>query len=123
MLHSLLSRLVTAIAIASFAFSIDGSATAHSRQETTVPANGEVVAAAPEVISISFDKPVRITLIELTDADGKKLALERKDEMTPVTLFEATPAPLTDGRFTVEWRGLSADGHPMNGRFSFEVKP
>ncbi len=125
MVHAVMQRLAAVLAIGGFAFSLGlcGAATAHSRPETTAPADGEVVAAAPEVIAISFDKPMRITTIELTGADGDAFALERTDEMAPVTRFEATPPPLPAGHYTVKWRGLSADGHPMSGRFSFEVRP
>ena len=115
--------LAAAVAAAWLTIAASGAATAHSRPETTAPANGEVVAVAPAVIVISFDKPMRITLIELTDVDGDAFALERTDAMAPVTRFEATPPPLPAGSYTVEWRGLSEDGHAMSGRFSFEVRP
>ena len=123
MTQSLISRLAAATVAVSFALAAASPAAAHSRPETTAPANGEVVAAAPEVIAISFDKPMRVTFIELTGADGDAFALERTDEMAPVTRFEATPPPLPAGRYTVKWRGLSEDGHAMSGRFSFEVRP
>ena len=125
MTQSLLSRLAAATAAVSFALATASPAAAHSRPEATAPADGEVVAAAPAVISISFDKPMRVTTIELTggDGDGDTFALERTDEMAPVTHFEATPPPLPAGHYTVTWRGLSEDGHAMSGRFSFEVRP
>ena len=113
----------SAVAAVGLSFALAGAAAAHSRPETTTPANGEVVAQAPALIAISFDKPMRITRIELTNAGGDAFALGRTDEMAPVTRFEATPPPLPAGRYTVKWRGLSADGHPMSGRFSFEVGP
>ena len=111
------------VAAASFVLATGGAATAHSRPETTAPANGAVLAAAPPVISISFDKPMRVTLIELTDADGDAFALERTDGMAPVTRFEAPPVLLPAGSYTVDWRWLSEDGHAMSGRFTFEVRP
>ena len=115
--------LVASVAVGLLALSAGGAANAHSRAETTVPASGEVVAAAPTVISISFDEPMRVTLIELTDDDGDAFALERTDGMRPVTRFEAAPPDLPAGRYTVDWRGLSEDGHAMSGRFTFEVRP
>ena len=127
MVHEVTQRRAAIVATATFAFafvlSLAGGAAAHSRPETTAPANGEVVAAAPAVIAVSFDKPMRVTFIELTNAGGDTFALERTDEMAPVTRFEATPPPLPAGRYTVKWRGLSEDGHAMSGRFSFEVRP
>ena len=123
MRHGVTQRLAAIVATAAFALSLAGAAAAHSRPETTAPADGEVVTAAPAVISISFDKPMRVTIIELTGADGDAFALERTDEMKPVTRFEATPPALPAGTYTVGWRGLSEDGHAMSGRFSFEVRP
>ena len=123
MRHGATQRLAAIVATAAFALSLAGAAAAHSRPETTAPADGEVVATAPAVISISFDKPMRVTTIELTGADGDTFALERTDEMAPVTRFEATPPPLPAGHYTVTWRGLSEDGHAMSGRFSFEIRP
>ena len=123
MRHGVTQRLAAIVATTAFALSLAGPAAAHSRPETTAPADGEVVAAAPEVIAISFDKPMRITIIELTGANGEAFALERTDEMAPVTRFEAAPPDLPAGRYTVDWRGLSEDGHAMSGRFTFEVRP
>lgn len=112
-----------AVAAVGLSFALAGAAAAHSRPEATVPANGEAVAEAPAVIAISFDEPMRVTRIELTSAGGDAFPLERTDGMAPVTRFEANPPPLPAGRYTVTWRGLSADGHPMSGRFSFDVRP
>ena len=123
MRHGMIQRTGAALAAGVLALAVGGAATAHSRPETTEPANGETVDAAPAVIAINFDKPMRITLIELTGAGGESLTLERTDEMAPVTRFEAAPPPLPAGSYTVEWRGLSEDGHAMSGRFSFEVRP
>lgn len=97
------------------------AAFAHSKQEVTFPHDGAVLAAPPDVVSIAFDAPMRITVIQLTSEAGDTFGLERSDDMRPVTDFRATPPMLPNGRYTVEWRGLSADGHPMKGRFSFEV--
>jgi len=33
----------------------------------------------------------------------------------------AIPHGLADGRFTVAWRGMGADGHVVRGEFSFSV--
>ena len=99
-----------------------GTAFSHSRQEVTFPADGAVLPAPPDAVSMQFDTPMRITTISLTsETTGGSFDLERSDGMQPVTDFRATPPALPDGRYTVEWRGLSSDGHPMRCRFSFEV--
>ena len=99
-----------------------GTVFAHSKQEVTVPHDGAVLPAPPDVVSIAFDAPMRITVIRLTSEAGGTFELKRSDDMRPVTDFRAIPPLLPNGRYTVEWRGLSADGHAMKCRFSFEVE-
>ena len=92
-----------------------------SKAEVTFPEDGAVLAASPDVVSMRFDTLMRITVISLTSETGGTFDLGRSDGMQPVTDFRATPPVLPDGRYTVDWRGLSPDGHPMKCRFSFEV--
>lgn len=95
-------------------------ANAHSRSETTVPANGATVEAVPE-LAIIFDKPMRITVFKLTSG-GDELTVTRETGLEPVTDFRAAPAePLAPGAYEIEWRGLSGDGHPMQGAYRFTV--
>ena len=98
-----------------------GAAVAHTKQEATFPEDGAVLAASPDVVSMRFDAPMRITAISLTSETGGTFDLGRSDGMQPVTDFRATTPVLPTGRYTVDWRGLSQDGHPMKCRFSFEV--
>src|SRR6056297_1005755 len=94
---------------------------AHSNKEGTSPADGAVLQSAPDIIAMSFDRPMRITMVRLTDADGDEFDVSRSDGAAPLMEFEATPAELDPGAYTVEWRGLSDDGHPMKGSFAFEI--
>jgi copper resistance protein C len=96
-------------------------ADAHSKKEATQPADGAVLEMPPSAITMRFGMPMRVTLISLTDQDGTAHDLTRTDNMQPVREFSATPPALPTGQYTVAWRGLAADGHPMQGAFSFEV--
>ena len=98
-----------------------GTAFAHSRTEGSFPEDGAFLSVSPDVVSLSFDTPTRITMIRLTGEAGDTFELRHSHAMEPVTEFRATPPPLPNGRYLVEWRGLAADGHPLRGRFSFEV--
>lgn len=99
-----------------------GPAVAHSELAATVPPDGAVLSAPPGVISMTFDAPVRVTMVRLTDEAGEAFALTLPQATRPATVFEARPVPLPGGRYVLAWRGLSADGHPVKGRFSFEVR-
>lgn len=111
---------LAAIAALSLAFGPQG-ANAHSKKEATEPADGAVLASSPQTISMRFDMPMRVTLISLTDQDGAAHDLARTDNMQPVSDFSAAPPALPAGQYKLEWRGLAADGHPMQGTFSFEI--
>ena len=107
--------LTAAAAVAGIAAT---GAWAHSKSKTE-PEDGATVETLSEVV-MRFDRPMRVTLVRLTRG-GEPVEVERNVGMVPVTEFVATPASGEPGAYTVEWRGLSADGHPMNGTFSFTV--
>lgn len=96
------------------------AATAHSGVENTNPARDATVQTV-EVIEMHFDEPMRVTSITLT-GQGGEVTIERETGMDAVTEFRALPpADLPAGAYTVDWRGLSSDGHPMQGTFGFTV--
>lgn len=95
-------------------------ALAHSKVETSSPADGAVVTTV-EVLELRFDHPIRITAMTLSGPGGV-VVVDRETGTEPVTVFRAAPAePLTVGDYHVDWRGLSTDGHPMQGTFRFTV--
>ena len=94
---------------------------AHSKNQTTTPVDGAVLEATPEVIGLTFSRPMRITFIRLTDTDGVDHILTRTDDMALVVEFFATPDDLPPGNYVIQWRGLSEDGHPTQGGFSFAI--
>ena len=113
-MRSTIATTLTALTLATTA------AHAHSRSEETIPANGSAVAAV-EAIAMRFDAPMRVIRVTLT-SNGDEVAIERETGMEPVIEFRAVPASdLAPGTYEVEWRGMSADGHPMQGRFGFTV--
>ena len=96
------------------------AALAHSKAEDTTPANGATVESV-EAIELRFDDPMRVTAIALIGPDGE-LEITREIGLDPVTAFWAIPPEnMPAGAYTVDWRGLSSDGHPMQGTFEFTV--
>ena len=123
MANILKNRLIIQLFISSlFVFFGSGLGWAHSKQETTVPANNAVLTKAPAELVLKFDKPMRITKLALTDQAGTDYEVQRSDQMKHVLKLVAQLDPVPNGEYQVEWRGLSEDGHPMKGTFSFTVK-
>lgn len=100
---------------------VSGAAFAHSKKEATTPADGAQLTETPEMLHMVFDDPMRITMVRLINADGAEMPITRETGLEPTLEFHAEPEPLSEGNYTVEWRGLAADGHAMQGSFSFVV--
>ena len=114
------ATLALAAALTLAASPFGTAALGHSKSEKTVPADGATVASV-ETVRMTFDKPMRITSFRLI-AGEEEQPVKRGVGMEPVTKFSATPGrPLEPGTYRVDWRGLSDDGHPMNGSWSFTV--
>lgn len=99
---------------------LTASAFAHSKQETTVPKDGARVLQLEELV-MRFDQPMRVTRVVLSGPEGE-MGLSSEMGTDAVTEYVATPeGDVPPGDYEVEWRGLSADGHPMQGGYSFTV--
>ena len=93
---------------------------AHTLAEATTPADGTAVAAVP-TLAMRFDDPVQVIAVTLS-SEGAEVGIERETDTVPATEFRAVPAKaLAPGPYRLEWRGMSADGHPVRGGFGFTV--
>ena len=98
-------------------------ASAHALLLRTEPAPQTTVKTPPSAVKLFFSEPVEVTFgaIRVFDVDGKRVdpgSLRRVGDGTEVDV------PLTgikDGTYTVTWRAVSADGHPVRGGFTFYV--
>ena len=97
-------------------------ASAHSRLNTTAPADGAVLAQAPARIVLTFAKRLRLTRVRMIHGDGPALDLDLGAHKAFATRFAIPIAGRGEGLYRIEWRGLSIDGHAMRGRFGFRVK-
>ena len=98
------------------------AASAHSRLNATVPADGAVLAQAPVQIVLTFAKRLRLTRVRLIHGDGPALDLDLGGQKSFGTRFTVPLAGKGRGLYRIEWRGLAADGHVMRGGFEFRVK-
>ncbi|MEW7008460.1 MULTISPECIES: copper resistance CopC family protein [unclassified Lentilitoribacter] len=100
------------------------SAFAHSKVDTFSPADGDVLTEVPEVITMNFAKPARITKVSVSHTEGSEDHDIRLDIPTKefVKIIEFSPKLFGAGTYQVEWRALAEDGHALKGEFSFSVK-
>jgi methionine-rich copper-binding protein CopC len=100
------------------------TARAHSELRRSDPPDGAVLAAPPAELRLVFNEAVQVTLFRLLDPTGQPAALRREgDAATARREHAARPAaPPATGAWQVEWRAISADGHPIRGTVAFRVE-
>lgn len=97
-------------------------AIAHSRVDSTVPENGAVLAQAPVEIEFNFTKKIRLTKVEITRGDTAPVSLDLSAQTGFGRDFVVAMKEMDAGNYSVDWRGLGADGHAMQGTFAYTVK-
>lgn len=98
------------------------SATAHDVLESTDPPDGAVLEAAPEQVVLTFTAPQAGVGAEVvvTGPDGAPWS-EGPAVVAGPTVTQALAAGMPDGAYTVSWRSVAQDGHPVTGSFGFVV--
>jgi copper resistance protein C len=95
-------------------------ASAHASLVRSSPTDQSAVTTAPKIVSLTFDENIRVpSVILVTDADGAPVV---QGKTSVVDNIVSTRVGLgTSGDYTVVYRVVSADGHPVSGRLSFGV--
>jgi len=98
-----------------------GSAQAHATMLGSDPAEGAVLAVAPERITFTFNESVRAAPdgVHVFDAHGDPI--RSSASATGSTLEVALIDPVENGTLVVVWRIVSDDGHPVSGSLRFSV--
>ncbi|MEI8407124.1 MULTISPECIES: copper resistance CopC family protein [unclassified Kribbella] len=99
-----------------------GVAAAHAKLESMTPADGSSMAAPPTQVVLTFSEPVGSngTQVQVKSPSGKNVAtgdvqvLDNKVTQPVGAMIEA-------GRYQVDARVVSADGHPITVTGSFTV--
>lgn len=119
-------RLAGAVAAAvATGLIVPGAAGAHAVLESTQPARGAQLARAPDQVTLRFDEPVEVQLgaVRVFDAGGREVQAGSathpggRQDTIAVRLGRALPA----GGYTVTYRVISADSHPVSGGLVFQV--
>ncbi|NBF07955.1 copper homeostasis periplasmic binding protein CopC [Pseudomonas sp. Fl4BN1] len=112
------------------AISVATTTQAHPKLLSSVPAEGAVV-AAPEALELRFSEALT------TQFSGARLLQTGMPGMShapllvkaavqpgsnPQSMLISPAAALSPGRYSVEWRAVSSDTHPITGTLSFSVK-
>ncbi len=94
---------------------------AHAALLYTLPANGAVLAQAPRSVQLVFGEPVALVHDGLQLYDGSGGHSTVPAEQLDATVNATLPSNLPEGSYTLSWRVISDDSHPISGVLSFTV--
>lgn len=120
--HQLLSAVLGIFVLAAALLGFSVPASAHDAAESSSPEQGSTVATPPEQVSVKFNKaPLGIgAQFSVKDATGIEWAdgaVEIVDNVASQKLKAGAPA----GEYSVAWRVVSSDSHPIEGTFTFSA--
>ena len=117
-------RLAAVCATALAALVAAPGASAHAVLIGTTPGNDSVLEHSPELVALRFNEPVETAFGSVRVYDSTARRVDSGDVVRPNDRTVATPIDerLARGTYTVTWRAISADAHPVSGAFVFHVE-
>jgi copper transport protein len=117
---------VAAVPLAAVLF-VAASATpafAHATLVQTSPAAGQVLGQSPKTVTLGFDESVEVALgaIRVFNSKGQRLDVGGASHPAGQQSRVRVDLPkLENDSYVVTWRVISADSHPVQGAFTFQV--
>jgi len=99
-----------------------GTASAHSRLESSNPANGASLATSPATVSLTFNEQMQQGFATLTVIGPGNTAWQSGDTQVSGDTVSVAVKPLGPaGTYQIGYRVVSDDGHPVSGSVSFTL--
>jgi copper transport protein len=116
------AAMVLSLAVA-LLFGARSIAFAHATLVRSEPAADSHLATSPSRVRLVFSEALEITLVKLSivRSDGSVIPLSATGDPHDVNAVIAPVNDLATGAYRLQWRVVSADGHPVEGTFSFFV--
>ncbi|MEV5499919.1 copper resistance CopC family protein [Nonomuraea fuscirosea] len=120
MKRSPIAALTAMLAAALLVFGTAAPALAHDALKSSSPAKGAKVTSLDEV-TLEFSAKVRLPFVIVRGA-GDAQHQSGKPEVDGAVVTQAVDGPLPDGKYTIAYRVVSSDGHPIEGEIPFRVE-
>ncbi|MGW0898895.1 copper resistance CopC/CopD family protein [Streptomyces goshikiensis] len=120
-----LTVLALVVAVLALVLGGAGSAFAHAALSGSDPADGAVLKTDPQYVTLTFTESVSFSddSLRVLSPENERVNprpaqhVDGKDNTARVELSGKLP----QGTYTVAWRVVSADGHPISGAFVFSI--
>jgi copper resistance protein C len=95
---------------------------AHTTLVSSTPADGAQVDSAPATVELVFSEPVdpRLVTVVVSSTDGTQWQ-DGAALVSEAAVSQAVRPLVNGGDYTVAYRVVSADGHPVTGQLTFSV--
>lgn len=99
-------------------------AVADDNFDSSYPVADSTISGSPDEISLMFtgtlNNEAGATIIEVLDEGGEDVAVD-SPTVSGQSITQHLSPEAADGLFTVRWKTVSGDGHPISGQFSYTV--
>ena len=112
-------RVIYATLVLLFAFS--SAVSAHTGLTSSSPAEGEEVVGDVHEVVMEFNTKIETTSTVKVFNENKEEIIVGNTQVSDNILTGGFMSPLDNGTYTVEWKIIGADGHPIQGTYSFIV--
>jgi copper resistance protein C len=114
-----MKRIISATLILLFAFSPIVSA--HTGLTSSSPAEEEDITEDVYEIVLEFNSKIESTSTVKVYDESKEEIIISNTQVSDNLMTGGFMSPLDNGTYTVEWKIIGADGHPIQGTYSFMV--
>ncbi|MFC4585023.1 copper resistance CopC family protein [Sphaerisporangium corydalis] len=115
-----LAAMLALVAAAVLGTAVAAPAMAHTVLKSSDPKKGDTVKTLDSV-KLTFNEAVRFPVVLVRDAGGKKYH-QGKPSTDGAVVTQKVAGALPSGKYTIAWRVVSDDGHPIEGEIPFTVK-
>lgn len=122
--YGLARAALTTMAVFSVALVVAPVAGAHAQLTGSEPANDAVLDTSPAAVTLRFSEPVETAFgaVRVYDSRARRVDAGEVDRPSSRDVRTSLDRSLARGTYTVTWRVVSADAHPVSGAFVFHVQ-
>ncbi|WP_156223657.1 copper resistance CopC family protein [Pseudactinotalea suaedae] len=117
-----LTFLVVMLTTAVLCLVVAGTAQAHSALVSSTPSDGSSTSEIPTEIVLEFNEDIQNIGNEIVVVDSEGTSVTDGEMVVDGPIVTQPIGVGAPGAYTVTWRVVSLDGHPISGEFSYELQ-